>query len=179
MNQTAKILILNSLVIFFIGCAATSGKNESTIIYNDETSVLSTIPGAVQSSHRENIKTLYWDKITTDKKSITGYWQGVTFKGKTVTYHFGADGKCDWTIGRKNIKGNYELQEEKKLYRIRMNNFNKRNLKEVELHGIIKFKGDEMIFYGIPVKNINELSRLPHSFSGNSLLLKRINRLPG
>ena len=130
-------------------------------------------PYITQSSNREEIPILEWEALTTEKKSILGEWEGISFEGNNVNYFFKSNGKCDWTVADRKIKGRYKIEEEEKLYRITMTDFNTKHLKGIAFYGIFKLKGEEMLFYGVTVQDRKDLYELPDSFPGNSLLLRK------
>ena len=163
-------IIFPMLILIFIGCSP-KYYDQTTGKYLPEYSrfwYLDYHPETYKDSFM-----LEWNNLTSEKKSIVGRWE-LPVEGKTVIYHFGSDGNCDWTIGKRTIKGRYEIKEEEKFYRIKMYDFNFDELDEVEFYGVIKLRDDWMIFYGKGVKDLQELSRLPDSFPGESLILKKM-----
>ncbi|MBU4316335.1 MAG: hypothetical protein KKF30_03585 [Proteobacteria bacterium] len=172
MKRLAKNIVLFSLAFTLAACSSSPIDHSKTKYWADYP-VLSRQPRGTQSPNREPIPFLEWEHFTSDKKSIVGQWEGTTFEGKKVTYHFEPDGKCEWSIQDKTIKGRYEIQEAEKYYNITMNHFNASYLKGVLFCGLYKIKGEEMLFYGVTVKDIKKLTRIPDSFDANSVLLKR------
>lgn len=155
----------------FLGCS--SPLDHSKTIYWGDYNPNSKSPGPAQSQYREPIAFLEWEHFISEKKTIHGHWEGITFEGKKVAYIFYSDGHCEWSMKNKLTKGHYEIQEGDNFYRIKISDFDASYLDGVIFHGIFKLRGEEMLFYGITLKNDNQPENLPEFFNSNAILLKR------
>lgn len=135
--------------------------------------LLLTLSGCATPYEHPRYPILDWEKMTSEKKSIVGYWEGLTYEGKKIFYYFGSDGNCLWTVDKTSTRGRYEITESENCYYLLITDFSTKNLKDFAFYGMFKLKGNEMMFYGVPVKSTWATSGYPKSFSARSLLLKR------